>query len=165
MTTSTDGRTRLLVLNGPNLNLLGTREPHLYGSETLADVEALATVRANKLGYGIEFFQSNHEGVLLDKLHEARGHSAGVILNPGGLTHTSVALRDAITAVQVPTVEVHLTNVHGREAFRGHSYISPVALAVIAGAGVHGYSLAVEILARHLSAQDSRNREPEEALA
>lgn len=165
MTTPADGSTRLLVLNGPNLNLLGTREPHLYGSETLADVEALTTLRANALGYGIEFFQSNHEGVLLDRLHEARGNRAGLILNPGGLTHTSVALRDAITAVQIPTVEVHITNVHGREAFRAHSYISPVALAVIAGAGVHGYSLAVEVLARRLSAQNPRNREPEGALA
>lgn len=166
MTTHPDARRRLLVLNGPNLNLLGTREPHLYGSETLDDVEALVAARAEDLGFGIDFFQSNHEGALIDRLHQGRGRNPGVILNPAGFTHTSVALRDAIAAVQVPTVEVHITNIHAREAFRSHSYISPVALAVIAGAGVHGYSLAVDVLARHLDAQQAGDvRETEGALA
>lgn len=155
-----DGLPRLLVLNGPNLNLLGTREPHLYGSDTLADVEALVAARADDLGFGIDFFQSNHEGALIDRLHEGRGRNPGVILNPAGFTHTSVALRDAIAAVQIPTVEVHLTNVHTRESFRGHSYISAVALAVIAGAGIHGYSLAVDVLARHLGPRPASHTGP-----
>lgn len=151
-------RHRLLVLNGPNLSLLGTREPTLYGSETLADLEALTAARAEEHGFSIDFFQSNHEGALIDRLHEGRSHHTGVILNPAGLTHTSIALRDAVSAVALPTVEVHITNVHAREAFRGHSYISPVALAVIAGAGTHGYSLAVDVLARHLGSHGDSPR-------
>lgn len=142
-------RPRLLVLNGPNLNLLGTREPHLYGTDTLADVHVVVNERARALGYEVDFLQSNHEGALIDRLHQGRDENVGVILNPGGLTHTSVALRDAIQAAELPAVEVHITNVHRREEFRKHSYISGVAQAVIAGAGIAGYAFAVDILHQH----------------
>ncbi|MFJ6573328.1 type II 3-dehydroquinate dehydratase [Streptomyces sp. NPDC091292] len=139
---------RLLVLNGTNLNMLGTREPNLYGSDTLADVERLVSERAAELGCSVEFFQSNHEGVLIDKLHASRGMADGVIVNAGALTHTSVALRDALLAAELPIAEVHITNVHKREAFRHHSYISDIAEAVVVGAGVHGYVYGLEILHR-----------------
>ncbi|WP_165067208.1 type II 3-dehydroquinate dehydratase [Marisediminicola senii] len=144
---------RILVLNGPNLNLLGTREPHLYGTDTLADVDALVTAKAAELGFAIDSLQSNHEGVLIDRLHEARTTHAGLVINAGGLTHTSVALRDAIVASTLPTVEVHVSNVHAREPFRAHSYISDIAVAVIVGAGVAGYGFAVEVLASRLAAR------------
>lgn len=138
---------RILLVNGPNLNLLGTREPELYGEETLADVEALAVRVAADFGLEVRSVQSNHEGVLIDAIHEARNDCAGIVINPGAFTHTSVALRDAISAVELPTAEVHLTNVHTREEFRHHSYISAVAACVIVGAGVQGYEFAVRRIA------------------
>lgn len=141
----------LLILNGPNLNFLGTREPHIYGQETLADVEKLVRARATELGYDVDFFQTNHEGVMLDHIQSFRGKAAGVVINPGAWTHTSVALRDCLLSIDVPFVEVHVTNVHKREPFRHHSYLSDVAEAVIAGAGVAGWSFGVDILANKLS--------------
>jgi 3-dehydroquinate dehydratase-2 len=141
-------RRRLLLLNGPNLNLLGTREPAVYGRETLADVERLVADRAEELGFEVHAVQSNHEGVLIDEVHAARGTCAGIVVNPGGLSHTSVSLRDALTAAELPVVEVHLSNIHAREEFRHHSYVSGIAAAVVCGAGVHGYTFAVEHLAR-----------------
>ena len=144
----------LLILNGPNLNLLGTREPAVYGATTLADLQAQCTSDAQRLGFAAECFQSNHEGALIDKLHEAgrrfaAGELAGVVFNPGAFTHTSVALFDAISGVKpLPVIEVHISNVHAREAFRHHSYISPAAAGIVVGFGVDGYRLAIEGLAR-----------------
>lgn len=138
----------LLVLNGPNLNLLGTREPETYGTATLADVEQLAAQTAERFGMTAECRQSNHEGQLIDWIHEARGTHAGIVLNPGAYSHTSVAIRDAISSVALPVVEVHLSNIHAREEFRHHSYVSAVAAAVLCGTGVQGYAYAVEHLAR-----------------
>lgn len=140
----------ILLLNGPNLNLLGTREPEIYGRETLADVEALARSTAQSLGFELTAVQSNHEGVLLDAIHEARTTAAGIVINPGAFTHTSIALADAISGVELPAIEVHISNVHKREAFRHHSYISPVASSIIIGAGINGYRLAVEQMAHLL---------------
>ncbi|MGP7814447.1 type II 3-dehydroquinate dehydratase [Glutamicibacter soli] len=140
----------ILLLNGPNLNLLGTREPEIYGRETLAYVEALARSTAQSLGFELTAVQSNHEGVLLDAIHEARTTAAGIVINPGAFTHTSIALADAISGVELPAIEVHISNVHKREAFRHHSYISPVASSIIIGAGVNGYRLAVEQMAHLL---------------
>ncbi|AWB88164.1 type II 3-dehydroquinate dehydratase [Homoserinimonas hongtaonis] len=137
----------ILVLNGPNLNMLGTREPAKYGSETLLDVEAKVAAAAADLGVTVEFVQSNHEGVLVDTIQAARGRASGIVLNAGAYTHTSVAIRDAVSAAEVPMVEVHITNVHAREAFRHHSYLSDVAAAVIAGAGTLGYVFALQYLA------------------
>ncbi|WGT29582.1 type II 3-dehydroquinate dehydratase [Pseudomonas marginalis] len=134
----------VLVLNGPNLNLLGTREPATYGHETLADVAALCGRSAEQLGLKIEFRQTNHEGELLDWIHGARARCAGIVINPAAWTHTSVAIRDALVASEVPVIEVHLSNVHAREAFRHHSFVSPIAKAVLAGFGSHGYHLALE---------------------
>ncbi|HLU92280.1 MAG TPA: type II 3-dehydroquinate dehydratase [Pedomonas sp.] len=139
---------RVLVLNGPNLNLLGTREPGVYGAATLADIEAMVERRAAELGLEVVFRQSNHEGQLIDWLHEARHTCAGVIFNPGAYTHTSVALHDAIKAIEIPVVEVHLSNPHAREPFRHRSYVSPVARGVIQGFGPHGYVLALEAAAQ-----------------
>ena len=141
-----------LVLNGPNLNLLGTREPEVYGSQTLADVEKLCGSACATHGFKLDFRQSNHEGTLVDWIQEAGrgqqdGSLAGVILNAGAYTHTSVALHDAIKGAAVTLIELHISNVHAREAFRHHSYISPVARAVMAGFGVHGYVLAIAALA------------------
>jgi 3-dehydroquinate dehydratase-2 len=144
-------RRQLLLLNGPNLNLLGVREPDRYGTTTLAEIEDLVAKAAAEHGLAVHAVQSNHEGVLIDTLHEARTTCAGIIINPAGLTHTSVALRDAIAAVALPTVEVHITNIHRSEAFRHHSYVSGVADAVIAGAGPLGYTLAVTYLAARLA--------------
>ena len=140
----------ILVLNGPNLNLLGTREPATYGSTTLADVERLCAERARELGHTVDFRQSNHEGVLIDAIHEARDQAAGIIINPAALTHTSIAIYDALKTFAGPIVEVHLSNIHQREAFRHLSYVSLVAKAVIAGCGAHGYLLALEAMARWL---------------
>lgn len=142
----------VLILNGPNLNLLGTREPHVYGSQTLADVEALCERACAANGFALDFRQSNHEGTLVDWLHEAgraqlAGTMAGVILNAGAYTHTSVALHDAIKGTGITLIELHISNVHARETFRHHSYISPAAKAVMAGFGVNGYALAVAGLA------------------
>jgi 3-dehydroquinate dehydratase-2 len=143
----------IYVLNGPNLNLLGTREPQTYGSATLADAEALARAAADKAGLAVEFRQSNHEGVLIDWIHEARaGKAAGLVINPGGYTHTSIALLDAILASDLPTVEIHVSNIHARESFRGHSYVSKGAKAVICGFGIQGYALAVTGLASMIEA-------------
>lgn len=142
----------LLVLNGPNLNLLGTREPETYGTQTLDDVRVLAEERAAQHGLTVDVRQSNHEGQLIDWIHEARTGHCGVLINPGAYSHTSVAIRDALAAVEVPIVEVHISNVHRREAFRHHSYVSAVADTVIVGAGVDGYALAVEWLARRVRA-------------
>ncbi len=139
---------RVLLLNGPNLNLLGRREPDVYGTTTLADVEQTCRRVGAELGLEVDARQSNHEGVLIDAVQEAMTSFAGVVINPGGYTHTSVALRDALAAVPVPVIEVHISNVHAREAFRAHSYVSPVASAVIAGAGTHGYELALAHVAR-----------------
>jgi len=141
-----------LVLNGPNLNLLGTREPAVYGNQTLADVQALCQQACATHGFALDFRQSNHEGVLVDWLHEAghlhaAGELAGVVLNAGAYTHTSVALHDAIKGTGIALIELHISNVHAREAFRHHSYISPAARAVMAGFGVQGYALAIAGLA------------------
>lgn len=134
----------LLVLHGPNLNLLGTREPGVYGQQTLQEIDAGLQALAQELGIGLSSRQSNHEGVLIDWLQgaEAEGFT-GIVLNPGGYTHTSVALRDAIAAIRLPVVEVHLSNVHAREEFRRHSYVSPVARGVISGFGADSYRLGV----------------------
>ena len=142
----------VLILNGPNLNLLGTREPQVYGSQTLADVQALCERSCAANGFALDFRQSNHEGELVDALHEAgrlqaKGKLAGVILNAGAYTHTSVALHDAIKGTGITLIELHISNVHAREAFRHHSFISPAAKAVMAGFGVNGYALAVAGLA------------------
>jgi 3-dehydroquinate dehydratase-2 len=139
----------ILILNGPNLNLLGQREPDVYGATTLADVEHLCQTTAQKFGHVCDCRQSNHEGVLIDAIHEAgRAHKAGalvgVVFNAGAYTHTSVALHDAIKGAGVPVVEVHISNVHAREAFRHHSMLSPVAAGIVVGFGVRGYALAIE---------------------
>jgi 3-dehydroquinate dehydratase-2 len=136
------------VINGPNLNLLGTREPEKYGRATLTDVENLCRETANKYGLAVEFRQSNREGEIIDFIHEAgRTKAAGIIINPAAYTHTSIAIMDAILATQVPAIEVHITNIHAREEFRRHSYVSGVAKAVLAGFGINGYALAIDGLA------------------
>ncbi|GAB4098232.1 type II 3-dehydroquinate dehydratase [Sinomonas halotolerans] len=140
-------RGTILVLNGPNLNLLGTREPEKYGTATLADVERLCAEAAAQHGLEVRCVQSNHEGELLDAIHAARTTALGIVVNAGAYTHTSVAIRDAISAVQLPAVEVHITNVHAREEFRHHSYLSDVCHAVIAGAGTLGYRFGIDYLA------------------
>jgi len=142
----------LLVLNGPNLNLLGARQPEIYGSTTLKDVEAMCLNAGDRLGLSIDFRQSNHEGVLVDWLHEAREKHAGIVINAGAYTHTSIALMDAIASIELPVAEVHLSNIHRREEFRHLSYVSKVALGMICGFGVHGYVLAIEALDAHLKA-------------
>lgn len=141
----------ILLLNGPNLNLLGTRQTNVYGATTLSEIEALTREHARKVGYELDALQSNHEGELIDAIHSAKGNAQGIILNAGAYTHTSVALMDAISSVELPVVEVHLSNIHAREEFRHHSYIAPVALGQIAGFGPQGYILAVDALVSHLS--------------
>jgi len=141
----------ILVLHGPNLNLLGTREPDVYGHATLADIDSGLATLAATLGVTVESFQSNHEGVLIDRIHAAaREGVVGIVINPGALTHTSIALRDAIAAVALPTVEVHLTNIHARESFRRRSHVAPVAIAQVAGFGAAGYGLALQGLVARL---------------
>ncbi|TLS36361.1 type II 3-dehydroquinate dehydratase [Pseudalkalibacillus caeni] len=137
---------QLLVLNGPNLNRLGVREPDVYGNATLKDLEAMIQSFAERTGNKIECRQSNHEGVLIDWIHEADKTARGIVLNPGAFTHYSYAIRDAIASVSVPVVEVHISNVHTREPFRHHSVISPVTSGQIVGLGLHGYELALQAL-------------------
>jgi 3-dehydroquinate dehydratase-2 len=144
----------IYVLNGPNLNLLGTREPEKYGSATLAQVETLCRNTAKGLGLAIVFRQSNHEGEIIDWIQEARAKkAAGIVINPAGFTTTSIAILDALLAVGLPTVEVHITNIHARESFRHDSYISKVAKAVVCGFGVQGYALAITGLAATVGAR------------
>ena len=137
---------RLLLVNGPNLNLLGTREPEIYGRDTLGDVERLVETAAAARGFDVRAVQSNHEGVLIDEIHAARTDCAGIVINPGGLTHTSVVLRDALSAVALPVAEIHISDVSQREPFRRHSYIADVAAVHVAGEGVPGYATATERL-------------------
>ncbi|OIQ95105.1 3-dehydroquinate dehydratase [mine drainage metagenome] len=138
----------ILILNGPNLNMLGTRQPEVYGRETLADIEALCRRHGAGLGLAVDIRQSNHEGQLVDWIQEARGAKAGIILNAGAYTHTSVAILDALLASELPVVEVHLSNIHQREPFRHHSYVSKAARGMICGFGSHGYVLALDAIAR-----------------
>jgi 3-dehydroquinate dehydratase-2 len=141
----------VLLLNGPNLNLLGTREPEVYGHTTLAEIEATCRVRAGELGLELDCRQSNHEGSLLDWIQEARGKHDAIVLNPGAYSHTSIAIPDALKAVGLPVVELHLSNIHKREPFRQKSYVSAVAEGVICGFGAQGYVLALEAVAQLLS--------------
>ena len=144
---------KVLVINGPNLNLLGTREPEIYGATTLAEVEDSLRAQGEALGVELSCFQSNHEGAIVDRIHAARAESvAWILINPGAYTHTSVAIRDALAGVAIPFVEVHISNVHKREAFRHHSYLADVAEAVMAGFGTQGYVLALQYIAARLTA-------------
>ena len=143
------------VLNGPNLNLLGTREPKLYGRATLADVEKLCRATAKGCGLDVEFRQSNHEGEIIDWIHEARaGKAAALLINPAGFTTTSISILDALYTLEVPVIEVHITNIHARESFRQHSYVSLAARAVICGFGVEGYALAIKGIAALIGAKE-----------
>jgi len=148
-----DPRPSILVVNGPNLNLLGLREPRIYGHDTLADAEEIARAAADRGGYDLDFFQSNWEGAIIDRLHEARGVASGIIVNPAGLTSVSIALLDTLLAVDMPVVEVHVSNIHRREQFRHFSYVSTMADAVIAGCGIAGYGYGVDSLIRHIAAR------------
>lgn len=144
---------RLLIINGPNLNMLGIREPELYGHQTLADIEAMVREHCEQHGVTPTFFQSNNEGALVDAIQQAYGQQDGIIINPAAYTHTSVAILDALKAVALPAVEVHLSNPLMREPFRHHSYITPVCIAAIRGKGAAGYVEAVDVLVRHLAAK------------
>lgn len=144
--------TSILILNGPNLNLLGTRQPEVYGRTTLADVEAMCAEKANTLGIAIDFRQSNHEGELVDWIQEAKGRHQGIVINAGAYTHTSVALADAIASVELPVTEVHISNIHQRETFRHVSYLSKVSMGMICGFGPFGYVMGIDALVNHLSA-------------
>ncbi len=145
----TDQR-RILVVHGPNLNLLGTREPEVYGTITLDEINADLTTEAKQWNAEVEFFQSNHEGALLDRIQEARSWADGILINPGGLTHSSIALRDALVATGLPIVEVHLSNIFAREEFRRHSYVSGIAVGVMSGFGASSYRLGLHALLDHL---------------
>lgn len=136
----------VLILNGPNLNLLGTRQPEVYGSTTLADIEAICVKHGQNIDLVVSFEQSNHEGTLVDAIHAAREKHDGIILNAGAYTHTSIALMDAIASVELPTIELHLSNVHAREEFRHQSYIAKVCIGIICGFGAHGYVLAMDAM-------------------
>lgn len=145
------GAKKILLLNGPNLNLLGTREPHIYGSTTLSDVEQAATSQATAAGATLSYFQTNHEGILIDRIHAAREEGIdAIVINPAAFTHQSVALRDALLGVDIPFVEIHVSNVHRREEWRSKSYFSDKAEAVICGLGVYGYKAAVEFCLEHI---------------
>jgi 3-dehydroquinate dehydratase II len=146
----------ILVLNGPNLNLLGIREPEIYGRETLADIEESCLEAAAGLGVAVDFRQSNHEGQLVDWIQEARENADGIIINPGGYTHSSLAIHDALRAADLPIVEVHLSNIHRRESFRHRSFVSLAATGIICGLGGHGYVLALEAMARLIARDDGR---------
>ena len=142
---------QILVVHGPNLNLLGKREPEIYGTQTLADIDADLATLAKELGVEVESIQSNHEGKLIDRIQESMGHADGILINPGGFTHSSVALRDALVATDLPVVEIHLSNVYARESFRKLSYVSPIAIGVISGLGAQGYQFGFEALVKRLS--------------
>lgn len=142
---------KVLVLNGPNLNLLGTREPEVYGADTLSDIEAMCRSEAATHGLECDFRQSNHEGELVTWIQEARENAAAIVINPAAYSHTSVAIHDALRAVGLPVVEVHLSNIHQREPFRHHSYVSSVAMGVICGLGPLGYRLAISALAEKVN--------------
>ena len=143
--------TNILLLNGPNLNLLGTREPKVYGANTLADIEQAAIAQATAAGAILNSFQSNHEGVLIDRIQAAKAAGVdAIVINPGALTHTSIALRDALSGVGIPFIEVHISNIHQREAFRHVSYLSGIAVGVICGLGIEGYRLAVDFALKKL---------------
>lgn len=140
----------ILILNGPNLNLLGSRQPDVYGATTLPQIQENCAEKAKTLNIKIDFIQSNHEGALIDALHGAKGAHDGIILNAGAYTHTSIAIMDAISSVELPVIELHLSNIHAREPFRHKSFIAPVAIGVIAGFGPHGYVLALDAIIAHL---------------
>jgi len=148
----------VLVIHGPNLNLLGTREPRLYGRTTLAEIDRDLKARGAELGLAVDTFQSNHEGALVERIQQARGVAAALIINAGGLTHTSVSLRDAVAAVAIPTVEVHLSNLYAREEFRHRSFLAPVCLGQIAGLGAIGYRLALDAVAQIVRRPTGRPR-------
>lgn len=145
-----ESRPLIAVLNGPNINMLGLRQPHIYGSATLDDVEQLCAEIAEPLGLAIDFRQTNSEGELVTWVQECRGRAAGIVINPAGYTTTSIALLDALLASEVPTIEVHITNIHRREEFRQHSYVSKAAVGVICGLGIRGYALALQAMAEIL---------------
>lgn len=140
-----------MVLHGPNLNLLGLREPEIYGSVTLTQVYSILQEESNRLQVNLSCLQSNHEGVLVDAIHQAMGKTQGIVINPGAYTHTSVAIRDALAGVKIPTVEVHLSNIYRREEFRHHSYIAPIAIGQISGFGVNSYILGLQALVNYLN--------------
>ncbi|HBI03216.1 MAG TPA: type II 3-dehydroquinate dehydratase [Paenibacillaceae bacterium] len=141
---------KILIINGPNLNMLGIREPGIYGSATLKDVEESLKRLSAELGVEVDFFQSNYEGAIIDRIHQAFGECDGLVINPGAFTHYSYAIRDAIDSVKIPTVEIHISNVHAREEFRHHSVIAPIAVGQIMGFGIYGYQLALRGIVNHL---------------